>query len=337
MKQNFYSKTILLIIILTFAACGGGGGDESSNGGGGSVIDIEMVQLSGGKFIMGSPTTEANRDSNESQHSVEVSSFSMSKFPVTQGVYKAVMDKNPSFFQGAKLPAGFTNGNLPVENVTWYDAVEFCNELSKKNGFTPVYKITVINRNPNGNITSATIDDVNWSADGYRLPTEAEWEYACRGNYTNKETEYATMPFGVGIDGRKMTYELANFNTRYPYDLDATPTPGEYNDPLAVDIGRTTEVGSYAANGYGLYDMHGNVFEWCWDLYDADYNKSFNTRSVSGAVGDKDPAGLVAGSSRVRRGGSWSINGPILRSARRALNGPDSLNEVIGFRVVQRP
>jgi formylglycine-generating enzyme required for sulfatase activity len=161
------------------------------------------------------------------------------------------------------------------------------------------------------------------SKNGYRLPTEAEWEYACRGSYANKATETNTKPFGIG-DGTKMVSGMANFYVTYPYDLAHDPA-GEYNDTEATGyVGKTTAVGTYQANNYGLYDMHGNVFEWCWDWYKEDITED-NT----------DPTGAVTGVYRVLRGGSWSDDGQNLRSALRGIYRPSNRLISFGFRLVR--
>jgi formylglycine-generating enzyme required for sulfatase activity len=143
------------------------------------------------------------------------------------------------------------------------------------------------------------------NANGYRLPTEAEWEYACRAG--------TTTPFNTG---NTITTAQANYNGNYPYS----------NNPAGVYLGRTTEVGSYAApNAWGLYDMHGNVWEWCWDWYAAEYG--------TGAV--TDPTGAASGSVRVTRGGSWNSDGQYLRSAFRYTYSPRVRVRSLGFRLVR--
>jgi formylglycine-generating enzyme required for sulfatase activity len=230
-----------------------------------------MVRISGGTFMMGSPDSENSRESDEGpQHSVTVSGFSMAKYEVTQGEYQAVMGTNPS---------GFSGGNLPVEQVSWYDAIVYCNALSQREGLTPAYTIS------GSNVTW------NRSANGYRLPTEAEWEYACRAGTT---TPYYT--------GDSISKSQANYNEN-----------------------GTMDVGSFVPNAWGLYDMAGNVWEWCWDWYE-DYSTGSQT----------NPEGPSTGTNRVERGGSWFIfGGGDLRSASRGHSTPSLRFDFIGFRLVR--
>jgi formylglycine-generating enzyme required for sulfatase activity len=247
-----------------------------------------MVLISGGAFIMGSPDSDPNSYSDERpQHSVTVSGFYMSKYEVTQGEYQAVMGTNPSRFKG---------DNLPVEEVSWYDAIEYCNALSQREGLTPAYTIDKSQRDPNN---TSDYDDLQWrvtwnrSADGYRLPTEAEWEYACRGGTT---TAYYT--------GDTISISQANCNNYYK---------------------GTTAVGSFAPNPWGLYDMHGNVWEWCWDWY-GNYSGDSQT----------NPGGPTTGAVRVFRGGGWSNSGQALRSANRFYSFYPSFRHLdLGFRLVR--
>ena len=232
-----------------------------------------MVFIKGGTFTMGSPAAEVGHSSNETQRQVTLSSFYMGKYEVTQAEYEEVMGRNLSYNRGP---------NLPVENVSWFDATEYCNKLSQQEGLTPVYTIS-------GSENNRT---VTWdrNANGYRLPTEAEWEYACRAGTT---TAYNT--------GNSITESQAHFNTS-----------------------RSAPVGSYLANAWGLYDMHGNVLEWCWDWYGW-YPNGAQT----------DPIGAVSGSNRVLRGGSWSNAAVSLRSAGQRSGIPSIRAGNIGFRVTR--
>jgi len=212
--------------------------------------------------------------------SITVSSFYMWKYEITQKEYKELMGikNNPSRFLGNKKP---------VEQVTWYEAIEFCNKLSSKERLTPAYTISG--------------EGVTWnrSANGYRLPTEAEWEYACRAG---TRTEFNT--------GADITLKQANF----------------YNRDLNRSVQGTKPVGSYKPNAWGLYDMHGNVDEWCWDWYDDNLPSGQQT----------DPIGPITGSRRVIRGGSYNSNDERdLFSDTRKSTVPNYRLSNIGFRVVR--
>lgn len=230
---------------------------------------INLVSISGGTFVMGSPESEENRVEDEIQHNVTVSDFYMAEHEVTQQQYEAVMGENPSSNEGV---------NKPVENVSWFDTIEFCNRLSEQEGLTPVYTIDG--------------DTYTWNqeANGYRLPTEAEWEYAARAGTT---TAYST--------GDSITQEQATFGG-----------------------GGTTDVGSHEANPFGLYDMHGNVFEWCWDLH-GEYSEEDQT----------NPVGAESRDTRVLRGGSCADQPLYLRSALRVYYPPTTEYFDVGFRVVR--
>jgi formylglycine-generating enzyme required for sulfatase activity len=177
----------------------------------------------------------------------------------------------------------------PVVQVSWNDGVHYCNWLSTAEGLIPAYTVK------RGSVTC------DWRANGYRLPTEAEWEYACRAG-----TE---TPFNTGSN---ITTNQANYNGSYPYNNN---TKGTYRK-------KTTAVGSFAPNQWGLYDMHGNVFEWCWDWY-GEYPTGAQT----------DPQGALSGSDRVIRGGCWYNYARYLRSAVRGSEIPSFRNIFMGFRL----
>ena len=229
----------------------------------GNGITLEMVQIPGGKFLMGSPDSESERGSDESpQHPVTVQPFTMGRFEVTQAQWKAIaslpkvkIDLNPD-------PSNFKGSDRPVENVSWNDAIEFCDRLSGKTGKK------------------------------YRLPSEAEWEYACRAG--------TTTPFYFG---ETLSSNQANYSSK-----------------------GTIAVGSFPPNAFGLHDMHGNVWEWCTDYYQTNYQ---------GAPTDGS-AWLEGGNRayRLLRGGSWYNNPWYCRSARRNWLVPDNRSINIGFRVV---
>jgi len=267
------NRVFIFILIFTFLiACLGA--QHNSN----------MVRITGGTFTIGSPANETGRRNDESQRQVTVTGFYMGRYEVTQKEYEEVTGINPGRFWGV---------NLPVEQVTWFDAVEYCNKRSQKEGLTPVYTIT--GRIPaTGYPITAAIVTINWDNNGYRLPTEAEWEYACRAGTV---TAFNT---GAGISDNTGWY-AANSNNR------------------------THHVGQKQANAWGLYDMHGNVWEWCWDWYD---NYAPGART--------DPRGPDTGILRTLRGGSWGAAPSIVRSAYRFSYNPYARSNSIGFRVVHR-
>jgi sulfatase modifying factor 1 len=242
-------------------------------------VGMTLALVPAGRFLMGSPESEEDRDDDEVQHAVEISRpFYLGIHPVTQAQYRKVMGKNPSSFNKRR---GGGPGH-PVEQVTWEDAVAFCERLS-------------------------ALEEEKACGREYALPSEAEWEYSCR------EGGLKGGPFHFGD---ALTSEQANFNCNYPYGTD---TRGPY-------LGRTSAVGSYPANALGLFDLHGNVGEWCADWY-GDYPKGPAT----------DPTGPTTGTSRVLRGGGWGNVGLACRAAGRVRCAPGGRNNNVGFRVVLRP
>lgn len=246
----------------------------------------DLVFIKGGTFTMGSPTSEISRQKDEIQHRVMLHDFYLGKYEVTQKEYREVMNTEPG---------NFRRDDLPVENVTWFEAIQYCNERSRKEGLTPAYSIS-------GTGDAVTVS-WNRNANGYRLPTEAEWEYACRAG-----TE---SPF---YTGNNITTGQANYYGTYPYN---NASPGEYRE-------RTIPVGGFASNAWGLYNMHGNVWEWCWDWY-GEYPAGAQT----------DPIGPSNGTYRVNRGGGWNDFGRHLRSAYRAAHPPANRTFNLGFRVAR--
>jgi formylglycine-generating enzyme required for sulfatase activity len=245
--------------------------------------DNDMVLIPAGTFQMGNTSAFSGESDETPVHSVTISrDFLMSKYEVTQKQYVDVMGTNPSYFKG---------DNLPVEKVNWYEAVDFCNKLSEKEDLQLCY--------------SGTGDAIvcDWNANGYRLPTEAEWEYACKAGsttdfYNGSLTNENCSPLDANLD--QIGWYCGNENTK------------------------TRDVGLKQPNAFGLYDMIGNVFERCWDWFSAYTNTAVT-----------DPVGPTVGSKRVFRGGSWDYYAYYCRGAIRLVSYPGRPYSDLGFRVVR--
>ncbi|MCB2203926.1 formylglycine-generating enzyme family protein [bacterium] len=260
---------VLLLSVLVLGAC------DDDDGGGDPSASLEMVNIPAGSFTMGDPS--ASHEINERPaREVLINAFSMSKFEVSQKLYSDVMGENPSSNKG---------DNNPVEKVKFADALRFCNALSERDGLTPVYS----------DIDGAV--KANFDANGYRLPTEAEWEYACRAGTT---TDFYT---GSTLE-----------------DLQSCGWFSGNAD------GHTHERGKLAPNDFGLYDMHGNVFEWCWDWY----SQNYYAQGVN-----NNPHGPAGGTQRVCRGGSWFVYQYGCRSSFRSMLEPKYDSIDIGIRLVR--
>ena len=231
----------------------------------GNGISLDMIAIPSGMFQMGSPRHLGNVD-EQPQHLVTIKSFMMGKFLVTQAEWKAMMGKLP--------PCRFKGDNLPVERVSWNDAQKFCQRLSKKTGR------------------------------GYRLPSEAQWEYACRAG--------TTTPFSFG---ETLTVDVANFNGEHTFR----------DEPRGFYFHSTNEGGKFPSNAFGLYDMHGNLWEWCADNWLDDYSSSPRDSSSYQNKDSRD---------RVARGGSWHEPPELCRSAARLRVLESDADEIMGFRVV---
>jgi formylglycine-generating enzyme required for sulfatase activity len=251
----------------------------------GKGVTLEMVYIPAGTFLMGAAPNEAKAQPNEyPQHQVTLKSFCMGKYPVTQAQWQALMGDNPSRFKGEKRP---------VENVSWDDAKVFCDRLSQHTGQT------------------------------FRLPSEAEWEYACRAG--------TTTPFYFG---ETITPDLVNYDGDNPY---GEAPKGKYRE-------ETTPVGSFPPNAFGLYDMHGNVWEWCEDVWHGNYEGAPMDGSVWGVKEVKKEGGFLSSlfgkgekedAYRLLRGGSWNAYAVWCRAAHRLRYTPDFRNHRIGLRVVR--
>jgi formylglycine-generating enzyme required for sulfatase activity len=228
---------------------------------------MEFVLVPAGEFMMGSPDDEIDRKPDEAQHRVRITrDFYLGKYEVTQGEWGRIMGENPSHFKDC-------GSRCPVERVSWYRVQGFIARLS----------------------------DISRSG-AFRLPTEAEWEYACRAG--------TATPFSTG---KNLTTDQANYDGNYPY-------PGE---PKGIYREKTMPVGRFLPNAWGLYDMHGNVWEWCEDDY-CDY--------PSGPA--VNPLGRCEAEKKVIRGGSWYFNATNARSARRYTHAPHDVGFSLGFRLV---
>jgi formylglycine-generating enzyme required for sulfatase activity len=247
-----------------------------------SPIGIELKRIPAGEFLMGSPDSDPSAWENEKpRHRVQISRpFYLGVYPVTQGEYAQVVRKYPSYFSGAE--------KLPVEWVSWFEAVEFCNAVSANEGLPPFYAID-----------GEMVEVPDWDGPGYRLPAEAEWEYACR----------------------------AGTSTRYSFG-DDEKLLGEFAWYWENSGGQTHPVGTKKPNGSGIHDMHGNVWEWCWDWFGAGYYK----QSPRG-----DPRGPAGTNLRVARGGSWNYLPRGCPAALRRGSVPGYRSFNLGMRVARFP
>ena len=268
----------------------------------------EMIEIPGGTFTMGSPEAEPGRVDNETQHEVTLTDFCMGKYQVTRAMWIAVTGEDPGYFPNHTSEVDEDAYlSYPAERIHWYAAIKFCNTLSIHEELTPAYRI-MGNTDPGAwgylNPEWDTPEIVEGST-GYRLPTEAQWEYACR----------AGIMTGFNWDSNYI-YDEANCVT-------VTGQPAVV-EPPALFKNAPTIVGSYEPNAWGLYDMHGNVWEWCWDWY-GDYPEEPQT----------DPTGPETGSRRILRGGSCWDYSWWARSAARGERSPNYVSEVVGLRLVR--
>lgn len=241
-----------------------------------SAAGIEMTMVKGGTFKMGNQFEEMFEDELP-VHDVTLSDYFIGTYEVTQSEWLAVMGANPSQVRG--------DLSKPVESITWFDAINFCNKLSEKEGFKPCYTI--------GRNNHVAFDQ---AANGYRLPTEAEWEYAAKGGSHSKGYVYA---------GSNNLDEVAWYKDN--------------------STGSTHVTGLKKPNELGLYDMSGNVWEWCWDWYGNSYN------DVMGA----NPTGVAQGVERCRRGGGWHIISKSCRNSNRLGTPPQMSFNYVGLRLVR--
>ena len=277
-----------------------------------------MSLIPAGEFVMGDTFGEGGSDELP-LHTNYISSFYMDQYEVTKAlwdeVYNWAVTNGYSF--GSTGP-GKAITNHPVHSVNWYDVIKWCNARSEKEDLTPVYYYWECNFNTIYKAGETNDVYASYSASGYRLPTEAEWEKAARGGIAGQR-----FPWGDTI-----THSNANYfsSSSYAYDTSSTrglhPTFNDGNAPY------TSPVGYFAPNGYGLYDMAGNVWEWCWDWYGSSYYSSSALADPRGSSSSCSDYG-----SRVLRGGSWGFDAAgSTRVADRFSNVPGSVNSSFGFR-----
>lgn len=277
-----------------------------------------LVKIPGGTFAMGDQFGDG--ESNELPlHNVTVSDFYMSRYEVSFDEFDAFCDATG---RGEPSDNGWGGGKHPAINVDWYDALEYCNWLSEQHKLRDVYTIdknTQDSNNKNANDTKKYMVRVDWSADGYRLPTEAEWEYAARAVRNNSGTAQGggRVRFGNGSD--IIDPSEINFYARKDYKKPFSIV-GEYRQ-------QTVPVDELSANAFGLKNMSGNVWEWCWDWY---YGEIYKNNE-----GARDPKGEGGGEYRVLRGGSWYDPPGNCRASDRDYFGPNIKDSNLGFRVVR--
>lgn len=245
---------------------------------------LSLVKIDGGTFMMGSKDdTKIAENDEQKQHEVKVNSFELNQLEVTVWEWKQYCKKTNTKLP--KTPSWGWKDNYPITNVTWYDVIKYCNWLSKQDGLKPAYKF------------AGPLVVCDFNANGYRLPTEAEWEYAAKGGNKSKNTFFAGSN-----DSNEVAWHAKNSDKR-PHS-----------------------VGTKLPNELGIHDMSGNVWEWCWDWYNKDYYKTED---------GNNPKGPIRGEKKSVRGGSWDSQESYLRTANRISTLPDVTNEFYGFRLAK--
>ena len=279
--------------------------------------DASLVLIPAGSYLRGNPPALGDTDiTNAPQYSVTVSAFYMETRLVTGGQWNLVKEGYANAHGYTFFYAGsFKASSHPVQTVDWYDTVKWCNARSEMEGLTPVYYtdagFTTVYK------TGEVAPFVKPGANGYRLPTEAEWEKAARGGVSGHRFPWS--------DVDTIQHSRANYNSAASLAYDTSPTRGYHPTYATNGVPYTSPVGSFAANGYGQYDMAGNVFEWCGDWYLSNYYAS----------GQTDPQGPSAQSFRVLRGGSWNYDAYSSRCAYRYCYIPNYAYYSFGFRCVR--
>ena len=297
-----------LTLALLFTACPNNAGGSGGGGTPPAPSADKTYTVNGISFTMKGIAAVTNGtvghadERNNAPHTVSLSAYRIGETEVTQELWRAVMGTNPSSFQGSSNPpeSGEVQEKRPVENVNWFECIAFCNELTKK---VPELGESQCVYTYNGNTYNSTDAGaqrepaINMSKKGFRLPTEAEWEWAAKGGTNDKWA-------GTNVQGQLVNYAWYNANSG----------------------NKTHQVKLKSVNGYGVYDMSGNVWEWCWDRY-----------SGSTPTGGQDPAGAASGDYRVGRGGSWSNGAGHAARAYRDYYDRDYRGIILGLRLVSRP
>jgi formylglycine-generating enzyme required for sulfatase activity len=250
---------------------------------------MKLRRIPSGRFYMGShDSDEYLRNNEHPQHRVQITrNLFVGVYQVTQGDFLQLMEYNPS--------AATDNEQCPADSVTWYSAIEFCNKMSEAEGLSPYYELKSIKRRAIGSIEKAEVTVLD--GNGYRLLTEAEWEYVCRAG--------SITPWCYG----DQVMEVGDY--------------AWYYDNSSME---THPVGGKKPNSWGLFDMHGNIMEWCYDWYDEFYYQQCSDE-------EENPTGPMEGGAKVLRGGAWQFGAEATRCAYRNSSSPDTASSVIGFRV----
>jgi formylglycine-generating enzyme len=276
----------------------------------GSSTPTDLALIPAGAFTMG--RTSGDTDTNAPPVTVTVSAFYLGKNEVTKALWDEVRTWGTANGYTDLAAGAGKAANHPAQTISWWDVIKWCNARSQKEGLTPVYTVS-------GAVmkTGTTAPTVNWSANGYRLPTEAEWEKAARGGVSGKR-----FPWGTDT----ISHSQANYNASSGYSYDLSGSVNNCHPSYATGSWPyTSPVGAFAANAYGLHDMAGNMFEWCWDWYGA-------STYVTGAT---DPRGAVSGTYRVFRGGGWGGSAIYCRAASRDYYAPTDGDDLVGFRIAR--